>query len=123
MVEPWQVRERQQNQFIGKLADEVFDAAEESGNDTSFIIRFCNMLLAHINIAAGGEPIPCQHEADRLFGKVLAEILAFQKVKSETLFLLGLLLKKLSDSIYSFTLEDYQADRIANPKKVYGQKK
>lgn len=119
-MEPWQKREFEQQRFIEKMADRVRDIAEKSGNYTAFIGEFSIALLRSIVCFAGGEPIRNNSKAEDLRDDLLPEFNNFQRAEGELTYLIGLLLQKLSVSIYSFTQRKYQSSCMADPEGVYG---
>lgn len=124
MAEPWQVREYEQSQFIGRLADKVRNVADLSENYTLFICKFCIALMESISATAGGKPLCYSGKAeDNLRDELIDEIRDFQRVESEMVILLGLLLEKLSITVHSFTQRAYQRDGMNEPEKVYGARR
>jgi hypothetical protein len=119
MTEAWHAREARQQGFIHGLAEEVRDAADESGNYERLVIDFLITILEHFRTKTGAEPV-AGSDADRLFTTMERRIVEFSRVESERLALIYRLFSELEKSIASWTGRAYLRDQIAKPEEVFG---
>lgn len=126
----WQVRQREQEEFVRKLGGEVRDLAEKKHYEI-FLIEFGSEVLKRLKeYEARKHPREkrMHEEALRIVRKPILEldfyprIHAFARVESEAMYLWYLLFKELEKSIGSIATRDYLGDQVLNPVAVYGVK-
>ncbi len=119
MPQAWQVREYQQKEFVGQIAQEVNDWAEKTGKYDQSMLIFAHaffQFLAEIPTYGGLRVQECSEMLKQLDRRIRS----FIRVKSERPQLFFLLFRELEPSILSPLTRSYLRDQIHNPQGVYG---